>query len=704
MKPRKTIPQKKVAETIDLTTKRAFVIPLKIQYLLIAMLSFILYANTLSLDYALDDRLIITDNQFTKKGISGIKEIVSNDAFTGFFGTKKSLVAGGRYRPLTQVMFAVEYQFFGLNPFVGHFVNLILFTVISVILFFILNQLLAPYQRARWLGSLAFITTILFVAHPIHTEVVANIKGRDELMSLLGSLGALAFAMKYINSEKIWALLGVFFCFLVAAFSKENSFTFIAIIPLVLYFFYKPKLINYGMIMIALSASAALFLLARAQVVGAMLNTAIAPEILNDPFLNVPKSSAIATVIYTWGKYLVLLIFPHPLTHDYYPFQIPYFQLSDPIIVFLVVTFISVLSIAIWGVAKKKLWSFAILFFLITFSIQSNLIFNIGTFMNERFVFVPSIGIALLIAYGFWLWSESRFKSVAINLFFMLILVGYSAKTISRNFAWKNDKTLFLTDVNVSSNSIKCNVSAGGTCVEMAKLEPDTAQKQLLIQQGFKYLQKAQTLHPGSFYAWFLMGNGYIELQNWEQALPNFERACQINPQSKEAVNNIVYLAQISSKNQQFLVSVKAYQFLSQMDSANVDYSLMVADGLSRIGKADSAIRIIDAILSKNSSNASAWSKKGEIFGRVKNDLAYAEILLQKSIELNPNDFSANENLGIVYGIKKQFPKSIYYFNKAISIDSSQARVYQNLAGTYLAIGDKRNAQACINKAKSIAK
>lgn len=704
MSKQKISPKKPHVEPLNqVRSPKGFVLSVKFQYILVVLVSFLVYANTLFLDYALDDRLMITDNQFTKKGISGVKDIMTNDAFTGFFGTQKSLVAGGRYRPLTQVMFAVEYQFFGLNPFIGHLINLLLFMAISVLLFHILRRLLAPYARAGWLGSLALISTLLFVVHPIHTEVVANIKGRDELMSLFGSLLALWFAIRYVDKQKILNLLWMFLSFLMAVFSKENSLTFLAIIPLVFYFFYQPSIRQYLFVIGGLAVASMLFLLVRVQVVGGMLNTAIVPEILNDPFLNVPKSTAIATVIYTWGKYLLLTIFPHPLTHDYYPFQIPYFQFSNPLIIFLVLFFIGVVVVAIIGMRKKKLWSFAIWFALITFSIQSNLIFNIGAFMNERFIFVPSIGLVLLIALAAWNLSKNQKFAKGIRIFLILLMLGYSAKTISRNRVWKNDKTLFLTDVKVSSNSIKCNVSAGGMSIEMAKAEPDSSKKQQLVAQGFTYLEKAQKLHSENYYAWFLMGNGYVELSDWQHAYPYFERAYHLNPENKDAVKNLIFLAQITSKKQQYQTSVDVYQILSKIDLANEEYPLMVADGLSHLGKVDSALIIIDRILLQNPKNASAWCKKGEIFGRVKMDLANAEIFLRKSIEINPKDLSANENLGIVYGIKGQFDQSILYFGKALSIDSTQARIYQNLAGTYHAMGNLAKEKECVNKAMQYA-
>ena len=70
-------------------------------YALIAMVSLVLYANTLGNEYALDDMITITSNQFTRQGFAGIPDLFRHDTFTGFFGTKRELVAGGRYRPLS---------------------------------------------------------------------------------------------------------------------------------------------------------------------------------------------------------------------------------------------------------------------------------------------------------------------------------------------------------------------------------------------------------------------------------------------------------------------------------------------------------------------------------------------------------------------------------------------------------------------------
>ena len=82
-----------------------------------------------------------------------------------------------------------------------------------------------------------FIAAMIFIAHPIHTEAVANIKGRDELMAMLFSLGALYGAIKYMdNPSRKWMIISMCSYFL-GLLSKENAITFFAIIPVSIYFF-----------------------------------------------------------------------------------------------------------------------------------------------------------------------------------------------------------------------------------------------------------------------------------------------------------------------------------------------------------------------------------------------------------------------------------------------------------------------------------
>ena len=111
---------------------------------LIFAISFLLYANTLTHNFCQDDSIVITENMFTTEGVSGFGGILGKDTFYGFFKEegKAALVAGGRYRPFTLLMFAFEYQLFGKNPFVGHLINVLLFGLMCVLIYFLMLKLL----------------------------------------------------------------------------------------------------------------------------------------------------------------------------------------------------------------------------------------------------------------------------------------------------------------------------------------------------------------------------------------------------------------------------------------------------------------------------------------------------------------------------------------------------------------------------------
>jgi len=86
----------------------------KIVSALLMIFCFLLYGNTLNHDYTQDDAIVIYDNMYTTQGISGIPGILKYDTFKGFFKVegKDKLVSGGRYRPFTLIMFALEWQLF----------------------------------------------------------------------------------------------------------------------------------------------------------------------------------------------------------------------------------------------------------------------------------------------------------------------------------------------------------------------------------------------------------------------------------------------------------------------------------------------------------------------------------------------------------------------------------------------------------------
>jgi protein O-mannosyl-transferase len=674
-------------------------------YYVLFVLVVLLYANSLVNQYALDDRLTITENKFTTQGVKGIDDILSNDSFVGFFGKQKNLVAGGRYRPLSLITFAIEYEMFGLRPFVSHLVNILLYALSCLLVFKVLMMLFKPLdKKQKWYLTIPFIATALFIAHPLHVEAVANIKGRDEIMSLLASIASFYFVLKYTEGKKILNLILSAVCFFLALLSKENAITFLAVIPLSLYFFkkseLKPAVTATGLLLFV----SAIFVFIRYKVLGYVMGESIEYELLNNPFIQATASQKFATILLTWGKYLLLLVFPHPLTHDYYPKQIPIIEMGDIRAILSALIYIAMIIFAFMKIGKRNLVAYGILFFGLTFSISSNLVFPIGTFMNDRFMFIPLLGFTLIIAYYLSKLLKRKSGENIVIAVAAVILVAYSVKTISRNPIWYDDYTLFTTDVKVSSNSAKCNVSAGGQTLELAEKETDQVKKKKMISDAMVFLNKGIEIHPTYTAGWVLLGRAMLDLEDYTKARGYYKIALKINSTQSEALNNWLYCAQMSAKNKDYKEAAISYRELIKYQQKNEDLYVELATIYESDSKTDSALLVLDTLLKKNPQSEPALSKMGEIYGKILNNLDKSLEYLLRAYTISPTDASLLENLGIAYGLKKNFEKSLAFFQKAIEADPAKTSVYSNMSGTYNMMGNKEKALECLQKAAELQK
>ena len=125
--------------------------------------SVLLYLNTLGHEYTQDDAIAIYNNQFTKAGLSGIGDIFSTDSFHGFFGEKKGLLSGGRYRPLTLAYFAILWDLFGENAFVGHFSNVLMYGFLCLLIYYFLN-IIKPWKAEKKTRFWAFIGALIVLS------------------------------------------------------------------------------------------------------------------------------------------------------------------------------------------------------------------------------------------------------------------------------------------------------------------------------------------------------------------------------------------------------------------------------------------------------------------------------------------------------------------------------------------------------------
>lgn len=671
----------------------------RIHRIIIIALALLCYANTLTLHYALDDRMVILESKYTLRGgWESVKAIFTEDTFSGYFGAENSIVAGGRYRPMSQLTFMIETQLFGKNiqerigdledyynlhnaeheqyfyetplPFVNHLMNLLYFILLCLLLYEVLSKIFPQHEGSKWFQSLTFIAMVLFTVHPIHTEVVANVKGRDEIFAMLGSVIALWCSLKYVDTRKWYWLVISLLAFTFGIFSKENTITFLAVVPLALYYYQNEnkRTADYFITLIPLLLGSVFFIWARYKVLGSMMPPDTTSNILNNPYVHSTRAQQIATVLITWGIYLKLLFFPHPLTHDYYPHQIAITDFSNPLVWVILIGCIALVVYGIWNLKKKSVPAFGILYFIITFSIVSNLLFNLGTFMNERFLFMPSIGFTLLV--GWWLYrlsmaSAPALQKTAVGVTSAICLL-FGIKTFVRNFTWMDDFTLFLTDVKTSDNSIKCNISAGGSCLQIWKKSHKDRDK----RDAYRYLEKALKLDDHALNAYLLLSElAYLD-ENPDLAFQAARNATLIDPENPQGRN----LLEMATNSQ------KAHE----LDPVNE---------LLNQGKVDEAWQEVNRILEKDPDNIVAKNVRGNVLGRGYGRLDDAIKVFEEIVAEHPDFSSSWENMGICYAIKRDFANAERCLLHALELSPDNDNIKLNLYYMYQEKGDLAEAE-----------
>lgn len=610
--------------------------------IIVAVLALILYANTLGHGFVLDDGIVITDNMFTQKGVSGLSGIFSKDTFFGFFKVegKDALVSGGRYRPLTLAFFAVLHEVFGDKPFGYHLFTIMLFALTCFVLYRTLLLLLKE-KGPDYAAPVAFMATLLFTVHPVHTEVVANIKGCDEITTLLFSLLALYGVLKAWDTNKIgWTFLAAWSFFL-AALAKENAVTFLGVAPLALYVFRSKDGRAIGAdamrAWIPLLPAFLLFFVIRGFILHWKFGAA-PMELMNNPFLknvngewqHFTFAEKAASNFYTLLKYIQLLIAPLNLTHDYYPRVVPVMSLSNPLALLSLVLHI---GLAIWATLlalRRDPIGFGIWFYLMTLSIVSNFVFPIGTSMGERFIFMPSVGFCLVAAVLLY-----RLKNYSLALGILGVVAAlFAFKTITRNPAWESNERLFLTDVAVSGNSAKIRNACGGALYDKAAKTEDIKVKETL----------------------------------WREAITHLDKAVEIYPNYKDA----------------YMTRAASHYYLKNYEKAIADYRIAL-----RFAEGDTKPRTYLAV---------ALRDGGRQAGEVKNDLATATKYLSESWEINPTDPLTARLLGVANGVQNKHAEAISWFQKAVELAPEEPSYLRDLSTAYMMSGNTAQGNALLVK------
>jgi tetratricopeptide (TPR) repeat protein len=271
---------------------------------------------------------------------------------------------------------------------------------------------------------------------------------------------------------------------------------------------------------------------------------------------------------------------------------------------------------------------FGIISFILPYLIISNLFFNVGTFMGERFVYSASIGMFIVMSTGiFWLHQKNKIVSFSI---FSILFMYYTFKTIERNPDWKSNYTLYEADVEKVPNSARAQLFYG---IELLA-NSDNGIKKTELNKSIKHLKKATEINPQFYHAHYNLGLAYQTANQHENAISAFKVVLKIEPKH---INSHFYMG------------------------------ISLGKGLGQIPQ---SIEWMEKAIAVGYSGNDAYSNLGVAYGMNNQfDKALKNFLI--ALKDKPNDAKLLLNIGITYQQIGDEINANKYIEQAKSIDPS---------------------------------
>lgn len=510
------------------------------------VLVFLFYGNSLKNKYALDDDYVTVTNLPEKgKNFLPNHKLVSK-GFGGIVGIWKSRYAHDSeasfdYRPFTTTTFAIEYAIFGQNHFISHLINILLYFFSAWLLFCCLLKL---FEEKDYSFPLAFFCALIFIIHPVHSEVVNNLKCRDELLAFFFSLSALWYSIDAYEKPHFKTILLIILLLLLGAFSKKTTVIFSAVIPLCLVFFRKINLKKFAFILITFALIGIIVFIIKKNFITEDLVRHFYH--FENP-LYTDKVSFFHKIIIgikTFGFYVQFLLFPYPF-RSYYGTNT--FDLSADLNIyfFITVSFFALCGFYIYKY-KHKLLLFAMLLFSGSIAPFTNISTPAPGVLGERFAYFSTMGFCLILAIIISKYiklieykSISQFFSKPLLYLLPLILICM-VYSWNRNSNWANKLTLFEHDIKHLEKSAKANSLLANEYFELLRTPNLKYPPKIVLQKCINHYSQAVANDSSFFSAYNNAGVVYYSyLKDYKQAKQLFKLAIRHKPIYSQAYENL---------------------------------------------------------------------------------------------------------------------------------------------------------------------
>jgi len=657
----------------------------------------LIYGNSVNFSFTLDDDLFYLKHKSVQQGFSAIGDIFTKGSLNQFDGSTGTQP----FRPLTLTFFAFQKVFFDNSASAAHLMNILLYVLLALLLHKLLLKLIPGINEL-----MAGLICLLFLVYPLHTEVVSSVKSVDELLAaLFGFMAWNEFLKEDKTKWRIW-ITGSLFFFL-AVLSKESAIAFLAIIPLSMVMLRNKKLSDALLGMLPLAFFAFVFLWMRHSALG-VGNSSDQQIIMNNVLYGAKDLAELtATKAEILLYYLRLTIWPWPLSYDYAYNQIPLVGWGDIRAIAGLSLYAALFVLAIYNFKRQPLLAFCILFFFISSSPTNNLFFINGATVGERFLFVPSLAICILIPYLLSKALKLEWKNLSFHsgsrffgVMFLLTLV-FGSMSYLRSQDWKDGLTLFLQGVEQSPNSARAHYNLASQYMDSARHTEDPAVAAEFLQNAVSYFKSSLKIYPEYAQALYNSGLCYTLIKDSAKAIEAYRRTIAADPKYIPAINNlgVIYQSRRNLDSTRYYYEM-AYRLNTKAPIAIknlADLYFFVALDFYNKGKADSALHYYHRSLSFNNSNIYIYNNLGSVFSGLKqydSSLYYLQkgYALDNATLMTQEKLMILENLGAVNLQCKRYSDAIAYAGKAYALQPGSKKALGILRDAHAAAGNQAEA------------
>ena len=646
--------------------------------LLILFAVVISYANALGNGLVYDDLLLVAGNTHLRQGWRGVYLIFTS----GYWSGAQPFTSGGLYRPLTILSFWAEYSVAGTSPFLYHLDNILLHFVCSVLAYLVMRSFFKD-------STAPLFAALLFAVQPVHTEAVAWVSGRAELLCAFFAFLSAYFFVKR-PGRGFYSLL-CFVFYLLSLLSKESSIVLPAVLALYLLLYEMPepghgRARHLSARLYPFAAAVLVYIPVRLLVLGALGPSGQEMAIRS----STSSYNIFLTMCEAFTHYIRLSLLPFSLSADY-SFHPPASFIEMKVLFSLLVLMLTLISAGRLIRLSRNLFFAAAWFFIMLLPVSN--IIPTGIIMSERALYIPLLGPCMIAGLIFSCAADRREVAGRVSVvFFAAVLALFTAGSIRRNDVWNNqhDFEVYLTQLYtrrieqfpndpvyhtiLADNFIKVGdygPAAEKAALRAVQLSPRDAISHYLLAMIYSHgsrhaaalpeARAAVRLTPGCAIYRYLLAVIYWQLQMYDESLPEVMEAIKLNPYSG-------------------------------------DYCSLASGLLHLQGRDDEALVMINDAIMLNPSEGEFYLNKAYILN-AKGDLDAAHALLEQAEKLSPGNANAFIEDGITLGSRKMYAAAVEKLSRAAVLSPGDPVVRYLLAGAYAGDGQVDRARTELQKA-----